>query len=366
MESIEAITPLRSFVFPSLGILPEPTSVNADAEAPKCPPGLLVPPHFKAEITREEMYEELLAAYDNSDRFYPLLEIPEEASVSSRRLSRTTSHESVLAPGKAVHVKQAHSVSTASPELVHPVSSKPTNLTVDTIVAQLRKLRAAESPTSSILLSDFPTPADGLPIPSKLAADIATPADSAISMDSLMDLPPPPVPLDVTKAPKKSVSFESLKPTTYVPPPTPPPSKSPKPDNRQTQSRGAQPKTMNKDYTSSSYSSEPISRTTSAPSHVSAQRSHSPHRKAASENGGNADSNDDANNSNNNNNNHNKSAGQPSLSKSLPPSPPGLEAGTFTTNRATDGKRSDSERDRASVVRGKRGAYTLSLFPRVG
>jgi len=369
-ESIEAITPLKPFVFPSLGILPEPTSVNAGVEASKSSPGLLVPPYFKAEMTREEMYEELLAAYDNSDRFYPLLEIPEESSVSSRRLSRTMSHESMLAPSKAPHVKQSHSISTASPELVDPVSGKPTNLTVDTIVAQLRKLRAAESPTTSILFSDFPSPADTLSLHTKPAADTTTPADSAISMDSLMHLPPPPAPLDVTKAPKKTVSFESLKPTTYIPPPTPPPSKSPKSTPTQMPLSHPAERTPNPtDSPASPYPSEPISRTISAPSHALAPPPRSRHRKVASESGGNGIG--------IGNRNNNEVVAQPSLSKPLPPSPPGLEVGAFTTNGSGgggDGKRSDRdkvgererEREKTSMGRVKRGGYTLSLFPRVG
>ncbi|KAF1981312.1 hypothetical protein K402DRAFT_408551 [Aulographum hederae CBS 113979] len=136
-----AITPLDTFTFPlAEKAATPPMPAAANAKVLEQLPSLMMSYGFKPEMTREEIYEELLSAYTNdaSDKFYPLLEIPEvEAAISEYSLSRKQSFESSFAPNKQ---SRASAQSNQSGKSVGSLKQQPQPpLTVEAIVSQMRK-----------------------------------------------------------------------------------------------------------------------------------------------------------------------------------------------------------------------------------
>ncbi|KAF2176275.1 hypothetical protein K469DRAFT_607634 [Zopfia rhizophila CBS 207.26] len=92
-------------------------------------PSLLVPPDFKEQVSREEMYDDLLADYEGSDRHFPLLDASQSVASSSRssrvRSSKRSSYDSsLMSSGQgsgswSAGVRRSASSSGSLPELVH-------------------------------------------------------------------------------------------------------------------------------------------------------------------------------------------------------------------------------------------------------
>lgn len=92
-------------------------------------PSLLVPQDFKDEVSREDMYDDLLADYQDSDRHFPLLEASQSIASSTRsshvRSSKRSSYDSsLMSSGQGSGswtsgIRRSASSSGSLPELVH-------------------------------------------------------------------------------------------------------------------------------------------------------------------------------------------------------------------------------------------------------
>ncbi|OCK82696.1 hypothetical protein K432DRAFT_391019 [Lepidopterella palustris CBS 459.81] len=132
-----ALTP--SDVFSSPPVHDSTRTSFTDAECFSLTPSLLVPQDFKYQVMRDEMYEELLADYETSDRHYPLLDPAQSVAGSSRssrtRLSKRSSYDSSLVSGSVSSpIRRSASSSGSLPELVH---SRRVRKTFDMMVEQL-------------------------------------------------------------------------------------------------------------------------------------------------------------------------------------------------------------------------------------
>ncbi|KAF1957585.1 hypothetical protein CC80DRAFT_47780 [Byssothecium circinans] len=102
-----------------------------EAEGFSLNPSLLVPADFKEELSRDEMYEDLLADYDGSDRHFHLLESTQSVASSTRssnvRSSKRSSYDSSLMSSGHISgsgswtsgVRRSASSSGSLPDLVH-------------------------------------------------------------------------------------------------------------------------------------------------------------------------------------------------------------------------------------------------------
>jgi hypothetical protein len=112
-------------------------------------PALLVPPEFKDNISREEMYDDILDDYAGSDRHFPLLENSQSVTSSSRssrvRSSKRSSYDSSLMSSSgqgsgswSSPVRRSASSSGSLPELIHSRRSRrDPNMTVDQLSEQV-------------------------------------------------------------------------------------------------------------------------------------------------------------------------------------------------------------------------------------
>lgn len=92
-------------------------------------PTLLAPPEFKDEVNHEEMYHDLLAEYESSDRHFPLLDATRSIASSTRsshvRSSKRSSYDSSLmscgqgSGSWSSPMRRSASSSGSLPELVH-------------------------------------------------------------------------------------------------------------------------------------------------------------------------------------------------------------------------------------------------------
>lgn len=100
-----------------------------EAEGFSLTPSLLVPQDFKDEIAREDMYDDLLADYEGSDRHFPMLESTRSIASSTRsshvRSSKRSSYDSsLMSSGQGSGswtsgIRRSASSSGSLPELVH-------------------------------------------------------------------------------------------------------------------------------------------------------------------------------------------------------------------------------------------------------
>ncbi|OCL07312.1 hypothetical protein AOQ84DRAFT_223007 [Glonium stellatum] len=134
-----ALTP--SDIFTSAPIDVAAATSFIDPEGFSLTPSLLVPQDFKYQVMREEMYEDLLADYESSDRHYPLMDAAQSIASSSRssgtRLSKRSSYDSSLISGPgsiSSPARRSASSSGSLPELVH---SRRVRKTFDMMIDQL-------------------------------------------------------------------------------------------------------------------------------------------------------------------------------------------------------------------------------------
>ncbi|KAF2200600.1 hypothetical protein GQ43DRAFT_472550 [Delitschia confertaspora ATCC 74209] len=121
----------------------------AEGEGFSLSPSLLVPHDYKEQSMREEMYEDLLAEYESSDRHFPLLDASQSVASSSRssrvRSSKRSSYDSSLASKEGSGsvswnspVRRSASSSGSLPELVHSRRARKTfDMMVDHLSEQV-------------------------------------------------------------------------------------------------------------------------------------------------------------------------------------------------------------------------------------
>jgi hypothetical protein len=114
--------------FPHQTTLVSAPAPFTEAEGFTLTPSLLVPQDFKEQSMREEMYEDLLAEYESSDRHFALLDASQSVASSSRnshiRSSKRSSYDSSLVSTQgsgswSSPVRRSASSSCSLPELVH-------------------------------------------------------------------------------------------------------------------------------------------------------------------------------------------------------------------------------------------------------
>ena len=111
-------------------------------------PSLLVPADFKEQVAREDMYDDILADYEDSDRHFSLLDASQSITSSTRssrvRSSKRSSYDSSLMSASYVSgswnspIRRSASSSGSLPELVHSRRArKDFNLMVDRLSEQV-------------------------------------------------------------------------------------------------------------------------------------------------------------------------------------------------------------------------------------
>ncbi|KAF2637775.1 hypothetical protein P280DRAFT_96352 [Massarina eburnea CBS 473.64] len=111
--------------------LAPPSFAATEAEGFSLTPSLLVPQDFKEELSREDIYNDILADYEGSDRHFPLLESSRSIASSTRsshiRYSKRSSCDSSLMSSGhgsgsgswSAGIRRSASSSGSLPELVH-------------------------------------------------------------------------------------------------------------------------------------------------------------------------------------------------------------------------------------------------------
>ncbi|KAF2795777.1 hypothetical protein K505DRAFT_359870 [Melanomma pulvis-pyrius CBS 109.77] len=118
------------------------------AEGFSLTPSLLVPADFKEQVAREDMYDDLLADYEGSDRHFPLLDASQSVASSTRsshvRSSKRSSYDSSLMSASQGSgswnspIRRSASSSGSLPELVHSRRARRDfNLMVDRLSEQV-------------------------------------------------------------------------------------------------------------------------------------------------------------------------------------------------------------------------------------
>jgi hypothetical protein len=118
------------------------------AEGFSLTPSLLVPADFKEQVSREDMYDDILADYEDSDRHFSLLDASQSISSSTRssrvRSSKRSSYDSSLMSASHMSgswnspIRRSASSSGSLPELVHSRRArKDFNLVVDRLSEQV-------------------------------------------------------------------------------------------------------------------------------------------------------------------------------------------------------------------------------------
>ncbi|KAF2262065.1 hypothetical protein CC78DRAFT_326324 [Lojkania enalia] len=121
-----------------------------EAEGFTLTPSLLVPADFKEQMSREAMYDDLIADYESSDRHFPLIDASQSTTSSTRsshvRSSKRSSYDSsLISSGQATGsgtwsspVRRSASSSGSLPELVHSRHArKDFNVIVDRLSEQV-------------------------------------------------------------------------------------------------------------------------------------------------------------------------------------------------------------------------------------
>lgn len=133
-----------------------PPAPYSEAEGFLLTPSLLVPQDFKEESMREEMYEDLLAEYESSDRHFALLDASQSVASSSRnshvRSSKRSSYDSSLVSTQGSGsgswnspVRRSASSSGSLPELVHSRRARKNfDMVVDHLSAQVASFASFE------------------------------------------------------------------------------------------------------------------------------------------------------------------------------------------------------------------------------
>lgn len=114
-------------------------------------PSLLDAPEFKENPSREQMYEDILADYEASDRHYPLIDASQSIASSTRssrvRSSKRSSYDSSLmsfgltSTSWGSPIRRSASSSGSLPELVHSrLARKDVNVMVDQLNEQVASL----------------------------------------------------------------------------------------------------------------------------------------------------------------------------------------------------------------------------------
>ncbi|KAF2736902.1 hypothetical protein EJ04DRAFT_138509 [Polyplosphaeria fusca] len=116
-------------------------------------PSLLVPSEFKEHVPHEEMYNDILADYEGSDRHYPLIDASQSVSSSSRsshvRSSKRSSYDSSLMSSGQTSgswsspARRSASSAGSLPELVHSRRARRDfNLMVDQLSEQVASIES--------------------------------------------------------------------------------------------------------------------------------------------------------------------------------------------------------------------------------
>lgn len=170
-------------------LVPRPAPLEHDEQF-GLNPVLLVPQDLKEHVPHEEMYDDLLADYDDSDRHFPLLEASQSVASSTRsshvRSSKRSSYDSsLMSSGQtsgswSAGVRRSASSSGSLPELVHSRRTRQDlNSTVEHLTEQVASFPAFVEETAPESEDDDTTPpGNGLQQRTFFATDNEPPTDA--------------------------------------------------------------------------------------------------------------------------------------------------------------------------------------------